>query len=228
LSSASDPLNSYTTRTAGVDGYGSDILILRYQPVQLNANSSAADGSMIDCNGNTATTAPAARDERMANILSVAISTGEPSLMCATVNAAGTLSVGQPIIRGVENFQVLYGVDGVTLTPNTVFTGTQDSVPDRYLRADQMVVSGDAVGTNANWRRVRSLRIGMILRGPSNSAQNAVAQTLYPFGLAKSSSTGTAGSALSSSADVGTIFAAPADGRLRQVVTFTVHLRNAQ
>jgi len=232
LSSASDPLNAYTARTTGVDGYGSDILILRNQLVQLNANSNHADGSMIDCNGNSPTgtgSAPSARDERMASILSVAVSTGEPSLMCATVDSAGTISTSQPIIRGVENFQVLYGVDGFT-TVNTQFTGPQDSVPDRYLRADQLVVGGvaDSAATNSNWRRVRSLRIGMVLRGPPNSAQNSVAQTYYPFGSAKSSGTATAGSALSSADDKGTIFAAPADGRLRQVITFTVHLRNDQ
>lgn len=165
----------------------------------------------------------------MASILSVAVSTGEPSLMCSTVDSAGTISTAQPIIRGVENFQVLYGVDGFTAV-NTQFTGAQDSVPDKYLRADQLVVGGvaDSAATNSNWRRVRSLRIGMVLRGPPNSAQNSVAQTLYPFGLAKSSSAAAAGSAMSSANDPGTIFAAPADGRLRQVVTFTVHLRNDQ
>lgn len=230
LSDASAPLNASTARTTGVVGYGSDILILRFQPVQRNAGTNAADGSMIDCMGNTATTVASTRDERMASILSVDISTGEPSLMCGTVAANGTISDKQPIIQGVENFQVLYGVDGTTLTPNTVFTGTQDSVPDAFLRADQMVVGGvtNSAATYDNWRRVRSLRIGMVLRGPPNSAQNAVATTLYPFGPAKASATGTAGSALSASADAGTIFSAPADGRLRQVVTFTVHLRNDQ
>lgn len=232
LTSDTDPLNAYATRTAGVNGYGSDILILRYQSAQLNASSTIADGSMIDCNGNSLTgpgSAPSTRGERMASILSVAVSTGEPSLMCSTVDSAGTISTAQPIIRGVENFQVLYGVDGFT-TANTQFTGAQDSVPDKYLRADQLVVGGvaDSAATNSNWRRVRSLRIGMVLRGPPNSAQNSVAQTLYPFGPAKSSSTAAAGSAMSSANDPGTIFAAPADGRLRQVVTFTVHLRNDQ
>jgi type IV pilus assembly protein PilW len=254
LSSASDPLNTSTARTTGVDGYGSDILILRNQLVQLNTNSNRADGSMIDCNGNSPAgtgSAPSARDERTASILSVAVSTGEPSLMCTTVTSAGTISAAQPIIRGVEDFQVLYGTEGVTAgtapTPTYGITGgasapaapataaswaawaaSINQVPDKYLRADQMTVAGDPVGTNANWRRVRSLRIGMLLRGPPKSAQNSVAQTLYPFGLAKSSATAAVGSALSSANDPGTIFAAPADGRLRQVLTFTVHLRNDQ
>jgi len=257
LISPSNPLNAATARTTGSVGYGSDVLILRNQLVKLNSdpNSIEADGSMIDCMGNNGGspshprgTAPATRDERMASILSVAISKGEPSLMCATVQSNGTISVPQPIIRGVENFQVLYGTEGVTanIAPPATYGRTAgapapttsaawaawwaalDQTPDTYLRADQMTVPGDPVSTNANWRRVRSLRIGMILRGAPNSAQSSVAQTLYPFGPGQSSSTGTKGSAMSSADDPGTIFTAPADGRLRQVVTFTVHLRNSQ
>jgi len=247
LSSASDPLNAFTARTSSD---GSDVLILRNQLVQLNANSINADGSMIDCMGNTSTTgaAPSERGERMASILSIDESTGEPSLMCSTVSSLGVITDKQPIIRGVENFQVLYGVQGVTagaappatygLTANAPAPATSaaweawaasvNQVPDMYLRADQLTVAGDTIGTNANWRRVRSIRVGMVLRGSPNSAQSAVAQTLYPFGPAKSSGSGTTGSAFASSNDPGTIFSVAADGRLRQVVTFTVHLRNSQ
>jgi len=89
-------------------------------------------------------------------------------------------------------------------------------------------VASNAISTNTNWRRVRSLRIGLVLRGPLNSAQERVTQTFYPFGPAKASVSGALGSAMASSDDVGTTFVAPADGRLRQVLTFTVHLRNDQ
>ena len=77
-------------------------------------------------------------------------------------------------------------------------------------------------------RRVRSLRIGMILRGASHSAEENAGQRLFPFGTAKASSSGDPGSAMASSNDPGTVFDPPADGRLRQGVTFTVHLRNDQ
>lgn len=247
LISSTNPANASTTRTSDD---GSDVLILRNQLVKLNSdpNSTAADGSMIDCMGNNAGTMPSQRNDRMASILSVQVSQGEPSLMCATVQSDGTITSPQPIIRGVENFQVLYGTEGVTANtapavtygrtafapePTTsaawaAWAAALDQVPSTYLRADKMTVAGDTVSTNANWRRVRTLRIGMILRGAPNSAQNAISQTLYPFGPAKSSSTGTTGSAMSSTDDQGTIFVAPADGRLRQVLTFTVHLRNSQ
>lgn len=230
----STDLNSANARSASVAGYGSDILIVRYQTAKLNndAVSNVADGSMIDCAGNPVTVIPADRNDRLVSVFHVSTgSDGEPSLMCSRSNTGlPPFDTAQPLIRGVENFQVLYGVDGVTTAANTAFVGPQDSVPDKYLRADQMVVGGvtDSQVTYNNWRRVRSVRIGMIVRGPLNSQQEKVVQTLYPFGAAKSSSSGAEGSALSSTTDIGTVFTSPADGRLRQVVTFTIHLRNDQ
>jgi type IV pilus assembly protein PilW len=85
----------------------------------------------------------------------------------------------------------------------------------RYLRADQMVVAGSTAATQNNWRRVRAIRIGMIMRGPAGSAIDRATQTLYPLGIK-----------LFSAADSFSEFVAPADGRLRQEVTFTVHMRN--
>jgi type IV pilus assembly protein PilW len=229
-----DTLTAATARTSGSVGYGSDVLIVRYQTGKLNAdpNSTTADGSMIDCAGNPVTTVPIDRNDRMVSIFYVAVGAdGEPSLVCNRSNdgLAPYDTPPHPVVRGVENFQVLYGVDGFTAV-NTAFTGTADSVPEKYLRADQMVVGGatDSQATYNNWRRVRSVRIGMVLRGPPNSQQEKVSQTFYPFGLAASASGGTAGSALSSSTDIGTVFTPATDGRLRQVVTFTIHLRNDQ
>lgn len=226
LANSTDPLNTYATRTAGTDGYGSDVLILRNQSAETYPGSGIIDKSLIDCAGNSAKSLPADRYDRMVSIFQVALSQGEQSLMCIVLDTTSGAFSTQPIVQGVENFQVLYGTDGVTA--GAAPTATPTTVPDHFLRADQLTVAGDPIGTNANWRRVRSLRIGMVLRGPLNSAQEKVVQTLYPFGLAKSSSTGTAGSAMSSANDPGTVFTTPADGRLRQVVTFTVHLRNAQ
>lgn len=227
--SASDPLNTATARSASEVGYGSDVLVLRYQSPETFPGSGVADGSMIDCMGRSITAIPTSRDDRMASIFHVAVGTdGEPSLMCTRQLAGGGFEAPQPLVQGVEDFQVLYGTDKVVA--NTAPTGSTDSVPDSYLRADQMTVAGDPVGTNNNWRRVRSIRVGMILRVAPGAQQqaNTTADRLYPFGAGKNSSTGTAGSALSSAADLGTIFTPPIDGRLRQVVSFTVHLRNDQ
>ena len=92
-----------------------------------------------------------------------------------------------------------------------------------------MVVSGDSVGTNANWRRVRSVRIGMVLRSAPGATQINEAIDLYPFGVAKDAATsGNVGGVFKSTDDKGSTFTPPVDNRLRQVVTFTIHFRNDQ
>ena len=204
-------------------GFGSDILILRYQTTAAFRGALTSDGSMINCLGEPQTALPSTRDDFQVSYLHVAADdSGEPSLMCST----NTNFASRPVVRGVENFQVLYGVDGVVA--GTAVTATATSLATNYLRADQMTVIPDADGslTNANWRRVRSIRVGMVIRGPTGSAQVSSARTYYPFGLALSASGNTPGSAMSSTNDAGTIFTPAADSRLRQVVTLTIHLRN--
>ncbi len=224
IASSTDPLNSATARTGATSlGYGSDILILRYQTTAAFRGALTSDRSMIDCFGTSQTILPTDRDDFRANILHIDVDdNGEPALMCST----DTNFARQPIVRGVENFQVLYGVDGVAA--GTAVTASATFLATNYLRADQMAVSPDPTGalTNANWRRVRSIRVGMVIRGATGSAQESAARTYYPLGTALSASGGTPGSAMSSTNDAGTIFTPAADSRLRQVVTLTIHLRN--
>jgi len=238
---ASSPLSSAAGRvSASAVGYGSDVLILRYQAAQLNTSSTdpvgklVSDKTMIDCAGNPVAAVvddadPTARDQRIASIFHVDINNGEPALMC-TFSADGVnFGTAVPLVQGVENFQVLYGVDTVSAGAAPSPTLPAPNVPKGYLRADQMTVAGDATATNANWRRVRSIKIGMVIRGAPGSAQDKEAQTYWPFGEAKGGPTGAKGSAFGDeSNDPGTVFAPTPDGRLRQTVTFTIHLRNDQ
>lgn len=210
---SSTPDIAFTTRTAGTLGFGSDVLVLRHQTSETFPDSGLSDKSMIDCNGDASAAIPADRDARVVSIFSVALSSNEPTLMCTT-NPGGTW-FSRPLVTGVENFQVLYGID----------TTGAGEVADTYVRADQL--------TAVSSRAIRSLRIGMVIRGPLGSAPSAAAQTFYPLGLGKDSDSGTPGFAMSTtdsgaSADVGTRFSPTPDTRLRQVVTFTVHLRNGQ
>lgn len=194
---------------------GSDILAVRFQGVGTTASP---DGTMLNCQGN-AEPGIITRDlnERAANMLYVArdSNTGEPSLYCSYYkHETGAWISGQPLIEGVESMQLLFGTDNVI--PGTVPpTGTQDTVVDSWLRADQLKVAGNVIATKENWRRVRAVRVGLVLRGPVASAQERVTATFAPLG-----------SLYSSSADVGSNLATAADGRLRRVVNFTVHLRN--
>jgi type IV pilus assembly protein PilW len=197
---------------------------------------------MIDCAGNTLSTVPdplstdpvqvgQAYDNRIVSIFHIAENNGEPALMCTYSPNGAAPWTTLPVIQGVENFQVLYGVDGVE--PNAALSpavaAVWPDVPNRYLRADQMRVgTPDSVDSKANWRRVRSIRIGMVLRSAPGATQDRNAQDFFPFGKAKGSSAGVAGSAFASTADPGTSFSPTPDGRLRQGVTFTIHLRNDQ
>lgn len=224
---STDAWDGGTTRTSG-SGYG-DILVLRFQPSTSLTGATVADGSMIDCNGNGLTTLAASRDDRAISILYLGADTdGEPSLMCSSIPPGGGTVTETMVVRGVENFQVLYGVDSVT--PNTAPTGTPDVLPEMYLRASQMGVTGNLSGTYGNWRRVRSVRIGLVLRSAPGQSNDKSSVAYYPFGVAKSSSSGAVGSAMADSADVGASGAdnTYADTRLRRAVTFTVHLRNEQ
>ncbi len=213
--------NTYNI-SAGNGLNGSDILILR-----THGNS---DQSLIDCNGTTVR-APTTREERSVSIIYVQMSMGRPALMCTSWTWAPTGTTIersiQPVVEGVENFQVLYGTDGVT--PNAAPTIPADSVTDRYLRADQMVVSSNPAATQENWRRVRSLRIGLVIRGVTESKFKEL-QTYYPFGSAGTTVGTENGSFMSSSNDPGTVYRPQlTDGiYLRQTLTFTVHLRNDQ
>ena len=195
---------------------GSDILIVRYQGSSLGGT---ADGSVINCAGEPVGDAVTA-EQRSTSVFHVRTSaSGEPTLVCSYTDGTGAVQ-HRELIEGVEVFQVLYGVDGVT--PGTPLPpgAAPATMVQRYLRADEISIAGQPAATRANWRRVRALRIGMILRGPVGSAiarTTPQTATLYPLG-----------ELLASSGDAFSSFPTPADGRLRQEVTFTVLLRNYQ
>ncbi len=209
-------------------GKNSDILVLRYQANPVNAESmDRNDLSMIDCSGTPVATVPQSRHDRAISIIYVGTSTdGEPSLMCGRSPSGTAPYKAQPMVRGVESFQVLYGVDGVVPKSASV---AADSVPERYVDASKLTVDGNDVATYANWRRVRSVRVALVLRGAPGSAADAVNKAIYPFSPGNVGSSCTLGADFgSSSDDAGTCYVAGNDTRLRQVVNFTVHLRNDQ
>ncbi len=223
--------------SAGTAGAGSDVLVLRYQPVGADAGRSRSDGSMVDCSGSAPNTPSTSRQDTAINVFFVADDVdGEPALFCYTLDNLATsqrmrFESRLALVRGVESLQVLYGVQArAPVNANAVLTSSEDGVPYAYLRADQLVVGGDASSpaTRKNWRLVRSLRIGMVLRGAPQRQATQSPRMLYPLGLAKASAQGATGSAFASVADPGTLFSVPDDGRLRAVETFTVHLRNGQ
>lgn len=239
-----DSRNSCPTTEGTACANGSDVLVLRYQAGSRNTDSGAGSGpaeidnAMFNCAGIPETNTPTSASDVIESMLYVDRSGSnlEPTLMCKYRSGSGLgwVAVPTPLVQGVESFQILYGTDGVVagsipvarspigVIPNQPpFTGQPDSVPEKYLRADQLTVVGNNAATKENWRRVRSLRIGLVVRGAVGSAQDrATATVLRPLGNAFVSN-------LDRQSDFVQIPPA-GDGRLRQVVTFTVYLHNFQ
>lgn len=184
------------------------------------APTTAADGSIVDCQG-VAQAAPRAlatldQTDLALSLFWVNLVNNEPYLSCISRGAVGPGGTrnSQPIIRGMEAFQVMYGLD---VNGNTDVTSTL--LPDRWVRASDMDPSG-------NWSNVRAVRIGFVLRGPPGSAQQPSStsgaalstgeRTYWPLGR---DFTGT-------STDSGMSFVAPQDGRLRRSYSATFMLRN--
>lgn len=199
---------------------GGDALVLEYQPASLLADGTTSDKSLINCRGTPVNWTPDAPEQRSISILYVDESKGgEPSLMCKYMDdgAGGTAwQAPQPIVQGVERMELMFGVTDVSpgIRSDPITAGDSDT-PTRYLTASQLDVAGDPDGTVNNWRRVRSVRIGLVLRGPPSTAADTSNPQLQPLGPLAPSST----------------FFTPStnnDRRLREVFTLTVHLRNYQ
>lgn len=186
-------------------GYNSsDTLALRFHGSSQLNDASKPDGSMIDCQG-IAQNYPANADDVALSLFWVKTdSSGEPALQCISRgNPAGAILTRntQPIAKGVETFQVMYGLDT-----------DGDSVPEKW-------VSGHNV---ADWKQVASVRAGFVIRGAPGSSQgsaaNAADNKLYPLGKVFTGS----------STEAGLVFTPPHDGRLRRAFSATFKLRNPQ
>lgn len=139
---------------------GSDVLALRFP------GSGAApdgDGATVDCAG-----FPVHRDEEGWSIFFVARNAqGEAELRCKYRGAAGWSS--DAVAGGVDSFQVLYGLDG-----------DEDGAPERYLNASALaaldaglLLTGMTPDERArelrartHWKRVTTVRVALLLRGP--------------------------------------------------------------
>lgn len=193
---------------------GSDVLIVRFWGV---SRGGAADGTMINCSGMPE---PEGADRAWSIFHVVRSAAGEPTLACTYRNPTTLAWATVPLVGGVEAFQALYGVDTLKADGTAAATPADgDTVADRYLTARQLDTIPGA-GVIDNWRRVRAVRIGLVIRGPVADAVDRSA--------AAAASMAVLGDGFTTAADTGSALTFAADGRLRQRLVFTVHLRNAQ
>ena len=123
----------------------------------------------------------------------------------ATSGANAGKFVTEQLVSGVENMQVLYGVDT-----------DKDQIPNYFTTADQ-VQSADGVSgaQNGNWGNVVSVRVALIMQSDNNAIDKASASTtnFYMLGSGRGYTDNT-------------ILATPADQRLRRVFVETFSFRN--
>ena len=138
---------------------------------------------------------------------------GEPELYCTEEyyqadSPKGWKKLSNPVARGVEVFQVVYGLD-------CAGSCSSDGIPDRWVRATDI--------KDVDWVYVRAVRVGLVLRGPPGSSQgsreveDATEHDLYPLGK---------GFSAGQSASDFKFTPSKTDGRLRRVYTSTFMLRN--
>ncbi|KAF1686197.1 pilus assembly protein PilW [Pseudoxanthomonas broegbernensis] len=134
----------------------------------------------------------------------VGLNNGRPSLYRVRFTAApggGLTAQSQELIEGVENMQLLYGLDR-ELTANRPPTG----YIDRLLAANgvqtAVVPAADA------WRRVGAVQIGLLTVSPDRATAAQAQADLRPLSA------------------LGVAYTAPGDGRYRSVYESTIALRN--
>jgi type IV pilus assembly protein PilW len=161
---------------------GSDILALRFFGDDTNG-----EGSILNCAGlivSAPTSGDSAEQDRGWSIFFVAKdSAGEPELRCKYQTKTGWNA--DAIARGVESFQVLYGVD---------LHG--DGAPDSFINADGVDALDEKlqlVGDNAvlrlvdlnrktYWKKIRSIRFSLLVRGSQKARDDALTTEHHLFG----------------------------------------------
>ena len=217
--------------TAGLDGAtstdavnGSDVLALRF----FGESAYGEAGAILNCAGLAVaepTSFQTADQERGWSIFFVAKdSAGEPELRCKYQSK--TSWSADAIARGVESFQVLYGID---LDGN--------GMPERFLSADkidelddQLLLVGEnaiARATDKNrktaWKKVRAIKFSLLIRGSQVARDDVLAMEYNLFGADYSNAHATTDKGVSIKEDT---LPSASRNRIRKIFTHSIQLRN--
>lgn len=172
--------------------HGSDVLAVRYPGAGAAPDG---DGSVLNCAGFAVHEV-----EEGWSIFYVARSAGgEAELRCKY--RGKTNWSADALVKGVDSFQVLYGID--TDTP-------RDGVPNRYVNASAIAAldaalapapSGSTLHQHTWWKRVASVRVALLLHGerPSPAALQPDAYALFGPGYGSAQGAQDRGARLSAS-----------------------------
>lgn len=224
--------HSLKSRTAGIEAplaksvNGSDVLAIRFFG---SGSGDNGDGTMLNCAGfgvAASSTDEDADASRGWSIFYVAEdANGEPELYCKYLGNDNWAS--QAIARGVESFQVLYGLDA-----------DEDGLPNQYLNATAINALDDGLslrGHNAreraadrsrrsHWKKVVAIKAALLVRGANTTRSERPANKYDLFGkdYANAYATADAGVRISESA-----LPKKLRGRERRIFSTTIQLPGA-
>jgi type IV pilus assembly protein PilW len=203
---------------------GSDILALRF----FGDDTGDGNGTILNCAGLAVpamNAASSAEQDRGWSIFYVAKdSTGEPELRCKYQTKSGWNA--DAIARGVESFQVLYGIDvqGDTAPDQFINASAIDALDARLtLNGNNAVERLADLNRKTHWKKVRSIRFSLLARGSQKARDDALTDAYHLFDAAYSR--------LHAGSDKGvhvTEQSLPAATRdtIRKIFTQTIQLRN--
>ncbi|MEN6585228.1 MAG: PilW family protein, partial [Sulfuricella sp.] len=159
-------------------------------------------GNVITTTGATAAYGPGSRVFGVTgNLFYIGVNAaGEPTLYRQHLTQSGgaPATVAQELVEGVEDMQIMYGVDT---------TPTADHIVDTYLNANDVAGAGVPGATPAEkWQRVLSVKVNLLMRSTEDGITSAPQVYHYP--------------------DPGSAATTPADRRLRRAFTSTIAVRN--
>ncbi len=163
---------------------GSDVLAVRFFGAGGGSNG---DGTMANCAGfgvAAAASKDSAEQDRGWSVFYVGQdATGEPELYCKYLGNSNWTS--QAIARGVESFQVLYGVDidGDGL-PNRLLTARAIDALDSSLILEGGTAEEQALDKNrkTHWKKVVVVKAALLVRGTQNSIADGTTAQYDLFG----------------------------------------------
>lgn len=94
--------------------------------------------------------------------------TNGPGLRRARANSAGAYAINEELVEGIENMQLMYGLDSTTnIAPNVPPIGSV-TVKNTALN---VTTATNAAGAN-QWRRVGQVQVGLVARSADRAGNN--------------------------------------------------------
>jgi type IV pilus assembly protein PilW len=225
VSATSDDIASPTGNSVNF----SDLLAIRFFG---SGKTGTGDGSVSNCAGFSVpepVSSNTADQDRGWSIYYVTNdANGEPELFCKYYSSDSGKWSAQSLVKGVESFQVLYGVDTSNPkdgTANKFLTATAVNALDAALVLDGNTADEKAKDLNRKtfWKKITEIKVALLVSGAQNSRQDEAKTTYDLFGASYAST--------SSGVDKGTTIR-EADipesrrNRIRKVYNATIQVRN--